>query len=108
MGTSPSARNTLHKAGHKCRIVWCQFFVRNGCLVGPGALAGLQRKYTSQIGAQWAATGQPLGQFVYSTYTEKDYEVSAKTSTLCPLILDTYLDVVDMLFRLESHPMTRV
>ncbi|BDA48441.1 hypothetical protein COCOBI_12-1200 [Coccomyxa sp. Obi] len=40
-----------------------------------GALAGLQRKYASQIGAQWAATGQPLGQFVYSAYTERDYEV---------------------------------
>ena len=61
------------------------FFAKNGCLVGPGALAGLQRKYASRIGAQWAATGQPLGQFVYSTYTEKDYEVTAITVILALL-----------------------
>lgn len=40
-----------------------------------GALAGLQRKYAAKLGVQWAATGQPLGQFLYSAYTEKDYEV---------------------------------
>jgi hypothetical protein len=43
-------------------------------LLHAGALAGLQRHYADRDGAQWASKDAPLGAFVYSSYTEADYQ----------------------------------
>jgi hypothetical protein len=40
-----------------------------------GALSGLQRNRSGERGIEWAARDRALGQFVYSTYTEADYDV---------------------------------
>jgi hypothetical protein len=42
-----------------------------------GAIASLQRQWAAvgRTGAQWANASRPLGRFVYSSYTEADYDV---------------------------------
>ena len=40
-----------------------------------GALAKLQKIMDGQAGTQWADADKALGRFLYSTYTEKDYNV---------------------------------
>ena len=42
-----------------------------------GAMVSLQRRWpaANRVGAQWANASRPLGRFLYSTYTEADYDV---------------------------------
>lgn len=45
-------------------------------LLFAGALSGLQRNWASnRKGSQWINPDAPMGRFVYSTYTEDDYNV---------------------------------
>ena len=53
--------------------IGCSHF---SCKMRTGSLAGLQRVYQSGAhGAQWASPAAPLGQFLYSTYSEDDFDI---------------------------------
>ncbi|KAK9815327.1 hypothetical protein WJX72_001843 [[Myrmecia] bisecta] len=50
-----------------------------------GALAGLRFRWPgSREGADWASKDHPLGQVVYNTYTEGDYQVIFRDYSYCP------------------------
>ena len=44
-------------------------------LLAAGGLGRLQRLVDGQLGNQWADPDKALGRFLYSTYTEEDYNV---------------------------------
>lgn len=47
----------------------------HGLVCIAGGLSRLQRLENGQAGNQWASAGRALGRFLYSTYTEGDYDV---------------------------------
>ena len=46
-----------------------------GLFCTAGGLSRLQRLENGQAGNQWASAGRALGRVLYSTYTERDYDV---------------------------------
>ncbi len=60
-----------------CTARLCMHCIQPSAIAG--TLSGLQYLWPEQEGSNWATPQQPLGQFLYDTYTEEDYHIIWET-----------------------------